>query len=135
MSARREVLQLLRSRPTVLWGNSRALKEEEIIGHQQISLEILGTGECVPSRRVHSEQLDLQLGKPLGWTLRHTGVESRAFADAGEDAVSMGAMAAKQALKNADVDGRELDAIISGPTDAAARRMAWGLEKSQRCTD
>src|ERR1700683_3398948 len=37
---------------------SSPLREEDIIGTQQISLEILGTGECIPSRRVHSEELD-----------------------------------------------------------------------------
>jgi len=89
------------------------LREEDIIGTRQISLEILGTGECIPGRRVHSEELDLQLGKPRGWTLKHTGVESRAFADEGEDAVSMGTIAAKQALGNANIEGRELDAIIA----------------------
>ena len=122
----------------MLWSKNRSLKEEEVIGIQQISLEILGTGECVPSRRVHSEELDLQLGKPQGWTLKHTGVESRAFTDAGEDAISMGVMAAKQALKNADVEGRELDAIIAVgsvpaqpiPCTAAFLQRALGLSTS-----
>src|SRR5580658_124980 len=118
--------------------NVRALKEEEIIRNQQISLEILGTGECVPSRRVHSEELDLQMGKPLGWTLKHTGVESRAFTADGEDVVSMGAMAAKQALKNADIEARDLDAIIAVgsvpaqpiPCTAAFLQRALGLSTS-----
>ena len=87
---------------------------------------------------MHSEELDLQLGKPQGWTLKHTGVESRAFTDAGEDAISMGVMAAKQALKNADVEGRELDAIIAVgsvpaqpiPCTAAFLQRALGLSTS-----
>jgi 3-oxoacyl-[acyl-carrier-protein] synthase III len=121
-----------------LAANALVDKEEKIIGIQQISLEILGTGECVPSRRVHSEELDLQLGKPPGWTLKHTGVESRAFTDAGEDAISMGVMAAKHALKNADVEVTELDAIIAVgsvpaqpiPCTAAFLQRALGLSTS-----
>ena len=116
----------------------QALTEEAVIGTQEISLEILGTGECIPSRRVHSKALDLQLGKQPGWVLEHTGVESRAFADADEDVVSMGAMAARQALHNADVEARELDAIIAVgsvpaqpiPCTAAFLQRALGLSAS-----
>jgi 3-oxoacyl-[acyl-carrier-protein] synthase III len=108
------------------------------MGIQEISLQILGTGECVPGRRVYSEEFDRQFGKPSGWTFCRTGVESRAFADNGENCISMGKAAAEQALENAGIDGRQLDAIIAVgsvpaqpiPCTAAFLQRALGLANS-----
>lgn len=78
-----------------------------------VALQILGTGEYVPSRRVQSTELDQRLGKAEGWTCEQTGVESRAFTGPGEDVVKMGAAAAAMALDRAGLRGSELDAIIA----------------------
>ena len=84
-------------------------------GHsvREIALEILGTGEYVPSRRVDSTEIDRRLGKPIGWTEDQTGVASRAFVAPGEGAVVMGAAAAREALNEAQTPARSLDAIIA----------------------
>lgn len=78
-----------------------------------IGLQILGSGEYVPRREVASEAIDQQLGRPRGWTARQTGVQSRPCAEAGEDVVTMGAAAAREALAAAGVAPNELDVVIA----------------------
>jgi len=103
-----------------------------------IPLQILGTGEYVPGRRMASEDLDRRWGKAAGWTLEHTGVASRAFVEDGETAITMGVAAARSALGNADVPSERLDAIISVgsvpyqaiPCTAVFLQRALGLAES-----
>lgn len=76
-------------------------------------MQILGTGEHVPSRRVDSSEFDRRWNKEEGWTYRQTGVRSRAFAGASETAVTMGVHAARLALEAAEIVPAQLDAIIS----------------------
>jgi 3-oxoacyl-[acyl-carrier-protein] synthase-3 len=83
------------------------------MNNSPIPLQILGTGEYIPQRRVASEEFDQRWEKPRGWTYEQTGVASRAFVSNGENTVTMGAAAAKSALDSAGVDARQLDAIIS----------------------
>jgi 3-oxoacyl-[acyl-carrier-protein] synthase-3 len=78
-----------------------------------IALEILGSGEHVPQRRVWSEDFDRRWGKSAGWTRRHTGVASRAFTGPDESVLTMGAAAARQALEDGGLDGSTLDAIVA----------------------
>jgi 3-oxoacyl-[acyl-carrier-protein] synthase-3 len=103
-----------------------------------IPLQILGTGEFVPSRRAESEEFDRRWGKSVGWTQRQTGVASRAYAGPGEDVVTMGAAAARDALATAGVEARQLDAIVcvgsvpyqAIPCTAVFLQRALGLENS-----
>jgi len=85
-------------------------KEEQM---RAIGLQILGTGEYVPRDQVGSLTLDRRLHKEEGWTARHTGVESRAYAADDESVVTMGGEAARQALRAAQLDASHLDAIIA----------------------
>src|SRR5437879_10522001 len=78
-----------------------------------IGLQILGSGEFAPRRTVSSEVIDQRLGRPSGWTSHHTGVTSRALADHGEDVLTMGVAAARQALATAGIAPNELDAVIA----------------------
>lgn len=78
-----------------------------------IALQVLGTGEYVPGRRVESSEFDRRWSKEAGWTFAHTGVHSRAFVQDGEDTISMGVAAARDALEAASLRADELDAIIS----------------------
>jgi 3-oxoacyl-[acyl-carrier-protein] synthase-3 len=80
---------------------------------QGIALQILGTGEYVPRRRVESTELDRRWHKNGGWTAGQTGVTSRAYAADDENVVFMGASAARQALAAADLDAAQIDAIIA----------------------
>lgn len=76
-------------------------------------MQILGTGEHIPSRHVDSREFDRRWSKEEGWTHRQTGVRSRAFIGTDENAVTMGVCAARQALDAADIAPAQLDAIIS----------------------
>ena len=78
-----------------------------------IALQILGTGEYTPRRRILSTELDRRWGKAEGWTARHTGVESRGYADVDENIIVMGASAARQACAAAQIDANLIDAIIA----------------------
>jgi 3-oxoacyl-[acyl-carrier-protein] synthase III len=78
-----------------------------------VALEILGTGEYVPSRRITSTYFDEHWNKPTGWTFEQTGIDSRAHAEPGETSVSMAAAAARDALRAAGLDAADLDAVIS----------------------
>jgi 3-oxoacyl-[acyl-carrier-protein] synthase-3 len=78
-----------------------------------IALQILGTGEYAPRRRIESTELDRRWSKAEGWTAHQTGVTSRAYAADDESVVAMGADAARQALAAANLDALELDAIIA----------------------
>jgi 3-oxoacyl-[acyl-carrier-protein] synthase III len=103
-----------------------------------LAVQILGTGEYVPCMRVESETFDRRWGKSVGWTQRQTGVASRAHAGPGEDVVTMGAAAARDALAAAGIDGRQLDAIVcvgsvpyqAIPCTAAFVQRALGLANS-----
>jgi 3-oxoacyl-[acyl-carrier-protein] synthase III len=80
---------------------------------REIALQILGTGEHIPSHRVDSQDIDRRFGKPAGWTFGHTGVRYRYFAEDHEDVVTMGAAAARGALRSAGANPSEIDAIIA----------------------
>jgi 3-oxoacyl-[acyl-carrier-protein] synthase-3 len=80
---------------------------------KQIPLQILGTGEFVPSNHVDSEAFDRTFDRSLGWTFEQTGVRRRAHASPQEHVVSMGAAAARQALCSAGIAGEKLDLIVS----------------------
>jgi 3-oxoacyl-[acyl-carrier-protein] synthase-3 len=57
--------------------------------------------------------LDRRWGKPTGWTEEQTGVAYRCFMESADNAITMGAAAARRALDAAGVEGSSLDAIIS----------------------
>lgn len=78
-----------------------------------IALRILGTGEYVPSHRVDSDEFDVRLGKPAGWTRKHVGIDYRHYATADEPASLMAARAAEVALDRAGLRADQLDCVIS----------------------
>jgi 3-oxoacyl-[acyl-carrier-protein] synthase III len=82
-------------------------------GAVHVAMQILGTGEHIPDRRVDSTEFDRRWNKEPGWTYRQTGVRSRAFIGVDESAVTMGVRAAREALAAADIAPAQLDAIIS----------------------
>ena len=103
-----------------------------------LSVEILGTGEYVPGRRVASSALDERWQKPAGWTRRHAGIEHRHYADEGETTSLMAAGAARQALAAAQLEASQLDCIVSAcsvmeqaiPCSAALIQRQLGLGDS-----
>jgi len=77
------------------------------------ALQVLGTGEYVPARRIESSEFDRYWNRPDGWTFAQTGIESRAHAGPGETCVSMAAAAARDALARAGLTPTDLDAVVS----------------------
>ena len=73
---------------------------------------IAGTGHYVPERCVTNAQLALQVNSDAQWISTRTGIEQRYYAAADETTSSMGAHAARAALKDANLQPTDLDAII-----------------------
>ncbi|MEL6110775.1 MAG: ketoacyl-ACP synthase III [Planctomycetota bacterium] len=80
------------------------------------SFRIVGTGSYLPPRRITAAEVDRRMGAGSGWTLEHTGVESRYECEPPDDLISMGASAVGAAMKNADVGWSEVDYIIDCST-------------------
>lgn len=83
------------------------------ISSPALPVRILGTGEYRPSQAVPSTELDVRWSKPSGWTRKHSGIDVRHFATAGETSSVMAAHAARMALERAGVAASDLDAIVS----------------------
>lgn len=73
---------------------------------------VLGSGGCLPSTIVTSDQIDLRLGKPAGWTFDNTGVAQRHVV-AHETQIDLALGAARAALEDAGLAANALDLIIS----------------------
>lgn len=79
----------------------------------QAAIRILATGEYVPSLRVDSDSLDTRWQKPAGWTRKHSGIDHRQFAAAGETSSVMAARAAMRAVESAGIAAGSIDCIVS----------------------
>ncbi len=100
--------------------------------HERFRID--GSGIFLPPRRVSAAEIDARTGQPEGWTLKATGVAERRFVTH-ESAAEMGAKAALEALRNANLNLSDIDLLIcaSGtpqqiiPCTAAliARELNW----------
>ena len=76
-----------------------------------LPVSIAGVGSYLPSRIVTNAELEARLGLPAGWIARRTGVlERRIVAD--EPTVFMAVSAARVALRRANLEPADIDAII-----------------------
>lgn len=99
---------------------------------------ILGTGHYVPSQAVTSASLDQQLGYPTGHIEAMSGVVSRYVTGADDNAASMAAKAAHQALAAANLTLQDIDCLVAAsatmdqgmPCNAALVHEALGLQGS-----
>jgi 3-oxoacyl-[acyl-carrier-protein] synthase-3 len=84
-------------------------------------VRISGIGRYMPRRRVASAELEAHAGLPAGWSLAHSGVAFRHWADSDERASVMGAAAAREACVQAGVEPGDMDLILnaSGSTERA----------------
>ncbi|AZL68669.1 MULTISPECIES: beta-ketoacyl-ACP synthase 3 [Pseudomonas] len=102
------------------------------------ALAILGTGHSLPSRVLTSAELDTPLGLAPGSVARISGVHQRHVAGPADNAASLGASAAHQALQAAGVGLDELDLIVCAnatqdqgmPCNAALLQRELGLGHS-----
>jgi 3-oxoacyl-[acyl-carrier-protein] synthase III len=75
-------------------------------------IRILGSGRYLPKTKVEAAELEKTLGLDAGWIAQKTGALTRYFVD-DETTSSMGALAAKEALKNAGLTLQDVDLIVS----------------------
>lgn len=75
---------------------------------------LTGTGIAIPERQVASCEFDKELGLEIGTIERMCGVASRPVAGAHETQEALGSAAARLALADAGVDGREIDLLLFG---------------------
>ncbi|WP_187770806.1 ketoacyl-ACP synthase III, partial [Cognatilysobacter lacus] len=81
-------------------------------------VRIAGMGRYLPRRRVASAEIEARIGVREGWSLAHSGVAFRHWADPSERASWMGAQAAMAALQQAGVDPAGVDLIINASGSA-----------------
>ncbi len=99
---------------------------------------ILGSGHALPERIVTSAELDAELGLIAGSVARISGVVQRHVASTTETAASLGAVAARRALRAAALTLEQIDLIVcaSGtmdqglPCNAALLHRELGLGQS-----
>jgi len=77
-----------------------------------LPLKIIGLGRYLPSRIVHSAELETTFGLPQGWIEQRNGVRERRWVTT-ETASFMAAEAAREALHHAELRPDELDLIIN----------------------
>ncbi|RAL24488.1 beta-ketoacyl-ACP synthase III [Thermoflavimicrobium daqui] len=74
-------------------------------------VQIIGMGRYLPKRVVTAEELDQKLGLQKGSVAKKSGVSIRHFVE-DETVSQMGALAAKEALKNAGLTLSDIDCIV-----------------------
>ncbi len=75
---------------------------------------ILGTGSCLPARRVTNQELTELVDTSDEWVTTRTGIKTRYIAARGEDTSKLAAVAARRAMSMAGMKPEELDIIIVG---------------------
>ena len=86
-------------------------------GHVRRSV-ILGTGSELPSKVVTNRDLEKMVDTSDEWITVRTGIKERRVLEEGKGNADMAYQAAKRALKDAGMDGKDLDAIIMGTVSA-----------------
>jgi 3-oxoacyl-[acyl-carrier-protein] synthase-3 len=79
--------------------------------------KIIGTGSCLPPRRITNEELARQLAEKGietsdEWIFSRSGISARHYADPGVQSSDLGVAAAKNALQMANLDAGQIDLII-----------------------
>jgi 3-oxoacyl-[acyl-carrier-protein] synthase-3 len=80
--------------------------------HPKPLVEIVSTGRYLPAKVVTNHDLAERLDTSDEWIRTRTGIGTRCIASDSENAASMGAAAARQAMKRAGVDPGEVDIVI-----------------------
>lgn len=76
------------------------------------NLKIVSTGIYIPENKKKSSELDKLFNLPAGTVAAKSGVKTRHYATSEETAPFMGAKALEQALKNKELNLKDLDLII-----------------------
>ncbi|MGJ7035746.1 3-oxoacyl-[acyl-carrier-protein] synthase III C-terminal domain-containing protein [Anoxybacillus eryuanensis] len=96
-------------------------------------VKIAGMGKAVGSLKVKSQELEEQMNVTSGWIVKATGIDSRHYVnfEDGENALTLGIKAAKQAIKNSGIDPKQIDCII-GANGSPLQAIPCGASLFQR---
>ncbi|MDQ3915763.1 MAG: ketoacyl-ACP synthase III [Actinomycetota bacterium] len=96
---------------------------------------IAGVGTALPARAVTSSELEDELGLERGWIAGRTGIESRRIASASDSVSTLGAAAARSAVRAAGISPSEIDYVIVATTtpDFALPAAASLLQDALGC--
>ncbi len=114
---------------------------------EKIYAKIASVGRFLPERRLTNFDLEKMVDTSNQWILDRTGIRERRILDKGLGNSYMSIRAAKEALERADIDPKEVDAIIVGtvtpdmffPSTAClvqkgiGASKAWGFDLSAGC--
>lgn len=83
-----------------------------LAGKRSQAARMLGLGAYRPSRVVPNSELVDAIDSTDEWIQQRTGIKTRRFAEPNETLLSMSVEASKEALKNAEIDASQIDAVI-----------------------
>ena len=78
-----------------------------------IPMKIISTGVALPPNKVTANELDKILKKPLGYSLRYSGIEYRYLADDQLDQATLAVEALNNALQHNNISIESIDLLIS----------------------
>lgn len=78
-----------------------------------LPLALLATGKALPGQRITADELDLRLGRPSGYSLAQSGIQSRHLAHAQDDQAWLAAQALHDALRQGNIAPGSIDLLIS----------------------
>ena len=81
-------------------------------GNQVIRASVLGTGSCLPERKLTNFDLEKMVKTSDEWITTRTGIETRRIAGRGEENFRLAASAARAALAVSGLEAADLDLIV-----------------------
>jgi len=77
-------------------------------------VHIIGVGSCTPDRVLTNQDLEKIVDTSDEWIVSRTGIRERRISDPGMPASALATEAARRAMKDAGIQGEEIDQIIVG---------------------
>ena len=75
---------------------------------------IIGSGSCIPPLRLTNKDLERMINTSDEWILSHVGIKERSIAPEHYNIYTMGAASALEAIEDAHLQVKDIDAIIVG---------------------
>lgn len=75
---------------------------------------ILGTGSCLPKKKLTNHDLERMIDTNDDWITSRTGIKNRRISDKGEHTYVLAAEAGRKALKDSGIKPEEIDVLIIG---------------------
>ena len=79
---------------------------------------ITGVGHYLPKRIVHNSEFERTLNTSDEWIVTRSGIRQRHFSNKDETTSKMAIMSGQQAIKNANLEASDIDAIILATSTA-----------------